>query len=75
MAKRRKDPCAAQRQRLDDIDAQIAKVLDELSDPDIPPGTRKKLLAKLKQLQARRQAALAALDRCELTNARRGGTR
>ena len=75
MAKRRKDPCAAQRQRLDDIDAQIADVRDEANDPDIPPSVRTRLLAKLKQLQARRQAALAALDRCELTNARRGGTR
>ncbi len=54
---RRADPCAAQRQRLDDIDAQIADVRDQANDPGMPPSVRTRLLAKLKQLQARRRAA------------------
>ena len=79
MAKRtkrkRKDPCAAQRAALEEIDGEIENVLNGLADPDIPPSVKKRLLARLAVLQQRRRRALAALEKCELTHARRGTSR
>ena len=76
MAKRtkrtRKDPCAKERAALEAIDEQIAEVLAELAEPDIPPILKKKLLARLIVLQLRRRRALAALEKCEMSHARRG---
>jgi hypothetical protein len=79
MAKRRKtsskrasrDPCAAQRARLNDLDAQIQDVTEQIGEMDLPPAVRKRLEAKLKQLQRQRQGALGALQVCETSHARR----
>ncbi|HEY1473849.1 MAG TPA: hypothetical protein VGF53_07170 [Pseudolabrys sp.] len=66
-----KDPCAPQRARLDDLDAQIQDITEQIGEMDLPPAVRKRLEAKLKQLQQQRQRALSALESCETSHARR----
>jgi len=51
--------------------AAIRKVMDDLSNTDLPPATRKKLEALLKRLQAQRKRTTTALEKCEMAHMRR----
>ncbi len=72
--KTRSDRCERLRQELNLINDQISKVLDDLSQFDIPPAVRKRLEQLLKRLQARRAGILRELAACEAMEARRSRT-
>ncbi len=75
MGKRRKrtksDPCERLRKRLEKINERISEILDDLSNFDIPPGTRRRLEQMLKALQNQRTQVLKLLEKCEMMHARR----
>jgi hypothetical protein len=57
--------CDPLRQQLEVIDADLARLRDDLSEPDLPPDLKRRLRELLTKLQALRPEVQRVLTQCE----------
>ena len=64
VARSRLDPCENEQQQVEDLQAEVGGLEQDVRDPGLSEAQRKRLQALLKQAKARLRAAKTALARC-----------